>query len=126
LSALFKKTNDFFQCRKTGPANLPSPSQKYTLKKVTSSIRLQNVFRRVSHGSTKQTESDSGKNKKDVPTGKIFGHPLERVPCGKEGVPKAMEVREFEKWIYLRVAVWEIDHGRFIPGPQPEHAFDQQ
>ena len=33
---------------------------KYTLKKVTSSIRLQNVFRRVSHGGSnnKQTEAE--------------------------------------------------------------------
>ena len=52
--------NFFF--RKTGPASAvtPSPSQKYTLKKVTSSIRLQNVFRRVSHGGSnnKQTEAE--------------------------------------------------------------------
>jgi hypothetical protein len=49
-----------FLRRKTGPAatNLSTPTQKYTLKKVTSSIRLQNVFRRVSQGSSKQNDAE--------------------------------------------------------------------
>ena len=58
--AIHDRYSIFF--RKTGPASAvtPSPSQKYTLKKVTSSIRLQNVFRRVSHGGSnnKQTEAE--------------------------------------------------------------------
>ena len=73
---------------------------KYTLKKVKSSIRLQNVFRRVSHGPNKGSEPDLAlgigglsalKSANKKATGKLFGHPLNKI-CTGDNVPGAMKV----------------------------------
>ena len=69
------------------------------LKKV-SSIRVQNVFRCVSHGrsskvnNSKLSEAEQivKNHKKESPNGKLFGHSLEKIPTGKEGIPKSIEM----------------------------------
>jgi hypothetical protein len=63
---------------------------------VTSSIRLQNVFRRVSQGSSSSKQSEAEQivknHKKEIPNGKLFGHSLDKIPTGKDGIPKSIEV----------------------------------
>jgi len=52
----------------------------------------------VSHGSgnsnSKQSEAEQivKNHKKELANGKLFGHSLEKIPTGKEGVPKSIEV----------------------------------
>ncbi len=64
-----------------------SVSQKTRLKKVKSSMKLQNVFRRVSRAGN---DSDSTKVTK---AGRLFGVTLDEL-CGEENTfPPAVEVR---------------------------------
>lgn len=88
---MFNETN-----RKVGQrANLEVGSQKTKLKKVKSSIKLQNVFRRVSQGSKSggaNGDSDYEHAKKmKMKGGKLFGLNLDDV-CENANLPKAIEV----------------------------------
>ncbi|XP_059082791.1 uncharacterized protein LOC131880234 isoform X3 [Tigriopus californicus] len=70
-------------------------SQKTKLKKVKSSIKLQNVFRRVSQGSKASDLGVDGSNpgsspKSDKKLGKLFCLPLDEV-CPNNLMPKAIE-----------------------------------
>ena len=92
-----------FLCRKKGQmANLEAGSQKTKLKKVKSSIKLQNVFRRVSQGSKNHDgdTKDSSTSTSFKPgssgghgQGCLFGVSLDDL-CGKEEghFPRAVQV----------------------------------
>ena len=99
-------------------ANLEAGSQKTKLKKVKSSIKLQNVFRRVSQGS-KNNDNDT----KDSSTstsfkfgggsgqqqGSLFGINLDEL-CGKEGqFPVAVQVRYIFSGIYCTSLVTHLE-----------------
>ncbi len=70
-------------------------SQKTKLKKVKSSMKLQNVFRRVSQG-TKGSDASAGDDangakKPGSGGGQLFGRPLEQI-CQKNSLPTACKV----------------------------------
>jgi hypothetical protein len=67
-------------------------SQKTKLKKVKSSIKLQNVFRRVSHG-TKGADANADEKKGG---GQLFGRPLDQI-CKNNSLPGACTVRNITK-----------------------------
>ena len=65
-------------------------SQKKKLKKVKSSIKIQNVFRRVSQGNRSQEEKEQQEDKK---LGLLFGRSLQEVaPDGECRLPLPVEV----------------------------------
>ena len=84
--------------------NFEVGSQKTKLKKVKSSIKIQNVFRRVSQGGGKGHGGDStdsptagdpshlGSKAGKAPAGKLFGLPLDEACKGKNTLPRAIEV----------------------------------
>lgn len=74
-----------FILRKVGQVSSYSEvgSQKKKLKKVKSSIKLQNVFRRVSQGS-KGSETPDGSPETDKKVGLLFGRSMESL-CGGDG-----------------------------------------
>ena len=76
-------------------------SQKTKLKKVKSSIKLQNVFRRVSQGSHKNstTEAPNSNGGEDKKPGVLFCRPLDEV-CADGRIPKPIRV-SYEHHIYL-------------------------
>lgn len=68
-------------------------TQKTKLKKVKSSIKLQNVFRRVSQGSkaSEDNNNSSASANETKKLGKLFGLPLDEV-CPNNTIPSAIEV----------------------------------
>ena len=74
---------------------LPSPQVK-------SSIKLQNVFRRVSQGAKGHSISEHAQNGDDGPNGakkagggQLFGRPLDQI-CKGNALPNAVSVRILE------------------------------
>ena len=48
----------------------------------------------MSQGSSKQNDAEQivKSAKKELPTGKLFGHSLEKIQTSKDGIPKSIEV----------------------------------